>query len=301
MFNVNYLKIIVVFLAFLSAFSHGGEFAISPLVLNIEGEKNTKIPFEFTIKAKKTGDVNIKIFDLNQIETGHMGFVEGSDENKESKSNWVSLDESSYSIKKGDFRVVTGNVVIPRKAKGQHLAAVMVEEVQSKEVKNGIAVNVRYAVVLKIDTLKGKKLRTRTKTKFENLSVRKVEGGWEFEGFFHNLSKTEGKLFTELQLRGLNKKLIGKITMKTLSAWQRNEKESMVYPGSKVKIFGKLPKDIVEGGYSVRIKNKFNDRNQPVFKKGIELVVPEKEELAIKEGNTQKTEELAINQLLSTK
>lgn len=282
------IKIIILFITSLSVCAYGGEFAISPLVINIEGEKNKRIPFEFTIKAKKTGGVDVKVFDLNQIETGHMGFVEGTLDNKDSKSNWVSLEETSYSIKKDDFRVVKGYVVIPRKAKGQHLAAVMVEEVQSKEVKNGIAVNVRYAVVLKIDTLMGKKLRTRTKTKFEDLTVRKVEGGWEFEGYFENLSKTEGKLFTELQLRSESKKLIGRITMKTLSAWQRNEKESMVYPGSKVKIFGKLSKDVVEGGYSVRIKNKFNDRNQPVFKSGISLV--EKEE----------QEELAINQAMLT-
>ena len=255
-----------------------GEFAISPLVINIEGKKNTKIPFEFTVKAKKTGDVKISIFDLNQIETGHMGFIEGDKENKASKLNWVTLGDKSLSIKQGDFKVAKGHVVIPRKAKGQHLAAVMVEEVQDKEVSNGIAVNVRYAVILKIDTTSGKKKRVRTKTKFENLTYRKVEGGWEFEGEFQNLSKTEGRLFTELQLRNESKKLVGRVALKTLSAWQRNEGESMVYPGSKVKIFGKLPKEVEEGGYQVRIKNKFNDRNQPVHREEIRLLVIDKTE-----------------------
>ena len=59
--------------------------------------------------------------------------------------------------------------------------------------------------------------------------------------------------------------------LKTLSAWQRNEDGSMVYPGSKVKVFGTLPEDISEGVYQVRIKNRFNDRNQPVFRHEITL------------------------------
>jgi len=273
MLNINYIKMIILVCVAFSVSAHGGEFAISPLVINIEGKKNTKIPFEFTVKAKKTGDVTIKVFDLNQIETGHMGFIEGDENSKESKSSWVTLEKTKFSIKQNDFSVAKGHVVIPRKAKGQHLAAVMVEEVQSKEVKNGIAVNVRYAVILKIDTTSGKKIRSRTKTKFENLSFRKVEGGWEFEGEFKNLSKTEGRLFTELQLRNSNKKLIGRVTLKTLSAWQRNEAESMVYPGSKVKIFGKLPKDVIEGNYQVRIKNKFNNRNQPVYREDVVLMI----------------------------
>ena len=68
------------------------------------------------------------------------------------------------------------------------------------------------------------------------------------------------------------------MALKTLSAWQRNEGESMVYPGSKVKIFGKLPKEVEEGGYQVRIKNKFNDRNQPVHREEIRLLVIDKTE-----------------------
>lgn len=269
---ISIIKIIILNLL-LSVVVQAGEFAIAPLVINIEGEKNTKIPFEFTIKAKKSGSVQLKVFDLNQIETGHMGFVEADKSNKESKANWVSIKDTEYSIKEGEFSVATGYVVIPSKAKGQHLAAVMVEEMENKEMKNGITVNVRYAVILKIDTLKGKVSKVRTKTQFDNLTYRKVEGGWEFEGVFENQSKTEGKLFAELQLRNNDKKLVGKLTLKTLSAWQRNESESMVYPGSKVKVFGKIPEDLSEGVYDVRIKNKFNDRNQPVIRENITLKI----------------------------
>lgn len=266
---------IIIMSAFFTTTAMAGEFAIAPLVINIAGEKNTRIPFEFTIKAKKPGAVKLKIFDLNQIETGHMGFVEGDKSNKDSKANWVSIKDDEYTIKEGDFSVATGYVVIPSKAKGQHLAAVMVEELENKEAKNGIVVNVRYAVILKIDTVMGKKAKIRTKTNFDNLTYRKVEGGWEFEGEFKNESQAEGRLFTELQIRNQDRKLVGRIPLKTLSAWQRNEIESMVYPGSKVKIFGKLPEELLEGNYEVRIKNKFNDRNQPLFKEGITLKVVE--------------------------
>ncbi|MEY8203572.1 MAG: hypothetical protein RPR40_00745 [Bermanella sp.] len=250
---------------------HSGEFAVAPMVINIEGEKNKPIPFEFTVKAKKSGKVVLKIYDLNQVETGHMGFMEGDSSNKSSKAHWIKIKENKFALKSGDYRVAKGTIKIPSRARGQHLAAIMVEEVQSEEEKKGISVNVRYAVVLKINTDNGKKRRTRTKTKFEDLSFRKVEEGWEFEGYFKNLSKVEGHLNTELQLRSKDRRLVGRLQLKTLSAWQRNEDASMVYPGSRVKVFGVLPKNIVEGTYQIRIKNTFNRRNQPVFRHEITL------------------------------
>ncbi len=265
------LRIILLILTCLFVINtHAGEFAVAPLVINIEGDKNTRIPFEFTIKAKKTGKVTLKIYDLNQVETGHMGFVEGDKEIKSSKSNWIKIKDTQYSIKGGEFRLAKGYVKIPSKAKGQHLAAIMVEEDQKEADKKGITVNVRYAVVLKINAQKSKK-RIRSRTKFENLSFHKVKEGWEFEGYFQNLSKIEGLLNTQLQLRNKDKRLVGRFSLKTLSAWQRNEEGSMVYPGSRVKLFGTLDKDIAEGVYTVRIKNMFNERNQPVFRHEITL------------------------------
>lgn len=261
MIRIILISIISVF----SILSHAGEFAVSPLVINIEGDKNKRIPFEFTIKAKKAGDVVLKVFDLQQIETGHMGFIEGDKTNKESKINWIKLNDEDFSIKQNDFVIARGDIKIPATAKGQHLAAIMVEEKPDPAKAQGVTVSVRYAVVLKIDAQSGKVQRVRTKTIFENLSFKKIEQGWEFEGFFENQSDMEGNLTAELQLRGSDKKLVGKLNLKTLSAWQRSEEGSMVYPGSKVKIYGVLPEDIADGVYQVRVKNKFNDRTQPIF------------------------------------
>ena len=267
MFKIILALLPVVFCQLLQA----GEFAVSPMVINIEGSRNKNIPFEFTIKAQKRGRVALNIYDLNQIETGHMGFVAGSKSNKDSKANWIKIKDREFSLKAGEFVVAKGVIKIPQKANGQHLAAIMVEEKQAKEGKDGITVNVRYAVILKIDAKKNKSKRIRTKTTFDNLSFSKVEGGWEFSGYFNNLSKTEGKLNAELQLRNKKKKLIGKLDLKTLSAWQRSEDGSMVYPGSRVKIFGTLPENITTGAYQVRIKNKFNERNQPIFRRTVVL------------------------------
>ena len=265
-------KIILVLLPItFCQFLHAGEFAVAPMVINIEGGKNRNIPFEFTIKAKKTGKVVLNIYDLSQIETGHMGFIAANKSNKNSKASWIKMKNKEFSLKSGEFSLAKGFIKIPSKAKGQHLAAIMVEEVQDKEEKNGITVNVRYAVVLKINAQKNKSKRIRSKTKFDNLSFSKVEGGWEFAGYFKNLSKTEGKLNTELQLRNKKKKLIGKLKLKTLSAWQRSEDGSMVYPDSRVKVFGTLPADVDVGAYQVRIKNKFNNRNQPIFRREVVL------------------------------
>jgi len=250
--------------------ANAGEFAVSPLVLDVEGIKNRPVPFEFTVKAKKPGEVALKVFDLKQMETGHMGFIEGEKKDKTSKFNWVKLDVTGVKLKTDEFAVIRGTVTIPSRAKGKHLAAVMVEEVKPENEKKGIDVNVRYAVVIKINTQKkGKKVRV--KTKFEALTFVKKEGAWVFEGWFENKGRAEGQLIAELQLRDDNRRLVGRIPMKTLSAWQRREEGSMVYPGSKVKIFGTLNEDVLDGQYTVRIKNKFNGRTQSVFKEKIDL------------------------------
>ncbi len=268
-----YLILIVSF-GLVMASSHvlSGEFSVSPLIINIAGEKNKYIPFEFTIKAKKTGKVALKVFDLKQIETGHMGFIEGSVNNKKSKVHWLSLKESEYAIKTGEFRIVKGMVKVPRKMKGQHLAAIMVEEMQSNENRKGIKVHVRYAVILKIDMQGGRKKKMRSRTKFTEVASNKIKNGWEIGGFFKNLSKVEGSLVSELQLRDKNKRLVARIPLKTLSAWQRNEGHSMVYPDSNVKIFGLVPDNVISGEYNIRIKHKFNGRSQAIYRGKIKLV-----------------------------
>jgi len=263
--------LIIIISTLLSVNLFAGEFAVSPLVINVDGPKNKRLPFEFTIKAKSAGDVSLQVYDLKQIETGHMGFVLGEESDKNSKASWIRLKDNKFSIKTDDFVVAKGDIRIPSKAKGQHLAAIMVEEAKKESDKKGIDVKVRYAVVLKIDTRNGKVKKYRTKTMFDGLSYKKVENGWEFEGYFQNLSKVEGNLVTEMQIRNTNRKLIGKVELKTLSAWQRSEQHSMVYPGSRVRIFGTLNEDLDLGTYQIRVKNRFNDRNQPVFKHDLTL------------------------------
>jgi len=257
-------------IALFAVSAQAGEFAVSPLVLNVDGVKNRPVPFEFTVKAKKAGQVSLKIFDLMQMETGHMGFVEGEEKNKESKQNWVKLETTGFALKDEEYSVVKGYVTVPSRAKGKHLAAIMVEEVKPESDKKGIDVNVRYAVVIKIDTSdKGKKVRV--KTSFDSLTVVKKDNTWIFEGWFENKGQAEGQLMAELQLRDENRRLVGNITMKTLSAWQRREEGSMVYPGSKVKVFGTLEELIDDGAYTVRVKNKFNGKTQSIFKETITI------------------------------
>lgn len=264
-----------------------GEFAVSPMVINVKGEKNVKVPFEFTIKAKKGGSVKLSVFDLEQLETGHMGFVEGDKEIKESKANWIELKEDRFNIKTDEYVVANGFLRLPHKAKGKHLAAIMVEELKEDKDKKGINVNVRYAVVLKIDSQTNTK-RARIKTEFKQLTQQKTEEGWMFEAWFQNLSTIEGVLQNEIQIRNGKRKLVGKVAMKTLSAWQRGEDGSVVYPGSMVKVFGTLKEPLVEGDYTVRVRNKFNGRNQPVFRDNIEIKTVE--ESTTEESNNDDTQ-----------
>ncbi|MFT5113404.1 MAG: hypothetical protein ACI8P9_002735, partial [Parasphingorhabdus sp.] len=62
-----------------------------------------------------------------------------------------------------------------------------------------------------------------------------------------------------------------RVKMRTESAWQRNDITSRVFPGAKVRVFGKMERDIEPGDYKVIVRNRFADKSQPVYRDTVRI------------------------------
>ena len=241
-----------------------GEFSVSPMMISVDSAPRKTETIEFEVKAQKAGKLRIFLSDLVQQETGHMGFINVT-EGQDSMASWIDLDTDTLELAKDESAVVTGTVRIPKGAKGAHLAAIMVEEVRPP-TKKGFGVKVRYAVMLDIK-LKGRK--TRLSSEFSDLAFEEQDGETVVVAWFENLADRDEFLQSEVQIRDERRRLVARMPLKTMSAWQRNDATSRVFSGSKVKVYGRLDKLISEGGYQVTVRNKFGGVALPRIKKDL--------------------------------
>lgn len=241
-----------------------GDFAVSPMMIDIQGVERSSHSFSFSIFGKSDSDIKLSLFDMNQLPSGYMGFEEADISNTESMANWIRLDNNAFSIRDGEVTEVSGQIAVPSRAAGTYLVGVMVEEDIPEEDQVGVAVKIRYAVVLNM-RVAGSANR-RIKTSFEELAVVQQEDGTYLEGMFSNDSRVDEWLESQVQIRNEDNRLIERVEMRTESAWQRNDETSRVFPGAQVRVFGRLTEDIEPGDYKVMVRNRFADKSQPVYR-----------------------------------
>ena len=249
-----------------TARSFAAEFAVSPMMIELESSPRVIENFSFQVFGKTAGQVKITTWDMEQQLTGHMGFVEVNGD-KEKLSSWVLLDNPAFSVKKDESVEVTGKVTIPPWANGSYHTAVMVEEARAPDAQ-GVVVNVRYAVILNI-RVEGKK--SRISSDFSDLRLIDQDGEFYIAGRFINKSNRDYRLSSKVQLRSDDNKLLGRVLLKTQSAWQRGDKASRVFPGAEVEVFGLLTKPLVAGNYQAMVRNRFGGRHQPTWRSPVSV------------------------------
>lgn len=248
-----------------------GEFAVSPMLIEMSAQSREEQQFEFSLFGKSDTNIKLTLFDMNQLETGYMGFTEIAEDDLESMASWIDLERDRFRIRDGETTTVRGTVKVPARAAGTHLVGVMVEEDVPEDEQGGISVKIRYAVVLNL-RVEGR--YARIKTEFGELVAVTQEDGTYLEGYFKNDSAVDNWLFTEVQLRGEDNRLIDRIPLKTESAWQRADIGSRVFPGARVRMYGKISKAFDTGNYNILVRNKFADKTQPVFRETVYLEAP---------------------------
>jgi len=244
--------------------SSAAEFAVSPMMIEIDAKPGQVKQFTFNIRATSAGRVMLRPFDMRQEKSGHMGFVEANLSRKEIAASWVSLKKDRYRLRSGEDVHVTGKINIPRKTHGTYLVSVMVEEDRSDSEQTGIAVAVRYAVILKVN-VKGR--RGRAKSRITDIDLLAYKGKLILSGILNNQSKSDHWVKATGQIRDEKGRLIEKVTMKTQSAWERNDPNSRVFPGAVVDLIGPIGKLNKPGEYQLLLQTRLGKHGQPSIRK----------------------------------
>lgn len=246
------------------------EFAVSPMLLEKTAKPKSTKAFQFTIHSKSKGRIKLTVYNMQQLKSGHMSFIDAKGVIPGPMIKWIKLDKKRYRIKKEETISVTGKIQIPAKANGDHLAAIMVEEDRSPSQEMGIVVNVRYAVIINLK-VNGRKARARSL--FSQAKIENIKGRLVISGLVENISPFSHWLFSTAQLRQLDKRLVEKLTLKTESAWQRKDSGSRIYPNATVRVYGEIRKNIKPGKYLLMLRNKFGGRFQPAMR--TEIIITE--------------------------
>lgn len=271
-----------------------GEFAVSPMMIDIDGVSRSTQEFSFTLFGKSNTNIKLSLFEMNQLESGYMGFTESPVDDMDSIASWIELEDNRYRLRPDVAVQVRGRIRIPSKATGTYLIAIMVEEDIPLDEKGGVSVKIRYAVILNLD-VQGR--NTRIRTTFEELYAVEREDGIYLQGYFTNESGIEEWLFSEIQLRDENNRLLERVQLKTESAWQRHDTGSRVFPGAKVLVYGKINRPFVSGNYRVLARNNFAGKNQSIYRDTIHLQTREVDELT-EGGILQDTQTLGLNEVV---
>jgi len=282
-FSIAALRINLAAFAFLvSTPIFAGDFAVSPMMIELEAVERSSYEFSFNIFGKSDTNIKLDLFDMNQLETGYMGFSKSETTDLNSMSSWVELEENSLQVRDGDTIAVNGVINVPAKAAGTYLVGVMVEEDIPEEEQSGIAVKIRYAVILNM-RVEGSANR-RIKTSFEELVVVEQDNETYLQGYFTNESSIDDWLSSQVQLRSSDNKLQERVELKSESAWQRGDAATRVFPGAKVRVYGKLAKPFATDDYNLLVRNRFADKSQPVYRDKVRLTA------AAAVGETTKSE-----------
>lgn len=249
--------------------SIAGDFAVSPMMIDLEGVERSTHEFAFNIFGKSDTNIKLDLFDMSQLETGYMGFTKSDIENVESMASWVELSDTNFRVRDGETTTITGTINVPSRAAGTYLIGVMVEEDIPEEEQTGISVKIRYAVILNM-RVEGSKNR-RIKTGFEELVVVEQDDGLYVQGSFTNESTIDDWLVSQVQFRDQDNRLFERVEMKTESAWQRADPASRVFPGATVRVFGRISKPIQAGDFNVLVRNRFAEKSQPVYRDTVRL------------------------------
>lgn len=52
-----------------------GDFAVSPMMIDLQAVERSSYEFSFNIFGKSDTNIKLDLFDMNQLETGYMGFT----------------------------------------------------------------------------------------------------------------------------------------------------------------------------------------------------------------------------------
>ncbi|MBV1877312.1 MAG: hypothetical protein KUG79_06695 [Pseudomonadales bacterium] len=251
----------ILLLLFSSPAVRAGEFAVSPMMIELNMSPGDTADISFQVHGKMAGVAAISISQMRQQASGHMAFLPPDDE-AQGVDRWVSLERTLLPVKQGETQTVRGTLTLPKKLQGNHVLAIMIEDQKTKN-KRGVNLNVRYAIVITVNTpIKNRRL----KSDFSDLTIEEQNGNYFVTGWFENKSDRDSYFESVISLRNDKRRLVARVPLLTKSAWQRQDVNSRVFPQGRVKVFGLIPEKVVNGEYTLSSRSRFGGRMMPSVK-----------------------------------
>lgn len=243
------------------------ELAVTPMLIEMEHKANARVPFTFTVTANKRTRIKLTPYDMAQQISGHMDFIERSSTTPRNTMA-ISFKNDRLTIPASQPTAIKGTLILPRKQQGTQLVAIMVEEDNPESSGNGIRVNVRYAVIIRVNVLGG---LARERGRVERISMSQHEGRLMMSGVLTNLSSYDYRVSSQLEIRDNNNKLLERVKLKSQAAWKNGQDQSRVFPGAQVRLLGPVKSIVQPGQYKVRMISRLGHKGQIVVGQTINL------------------------------
>lgn len=229
---------------------YANEFSVQPLYLEFtKSDNNKQVPFEIKIGTDQAMTLDLSIYEAEQTLSGRLSFI------KSESQNMVSLKNNTIEFQRGGEKYIRGNIIFPYKKNETKLYAIMIEENKPLK-KKGIELKVRYAVILKIDTLDKRVLE---KINIEHIEIKNTPQGHMLTARINNVGQKSIEIKGTAILRDQYNKKIDEYELKSESSWIKKTEHSIIFPKSLVNVFNKLPL-LKKGIYRVVFKFKLNDK-----------------------------------------
>lgn len=281
----NFVKVILSINFLYAASAYSASLSVQPLYLEFsKDKKNRNQPFEITVLSEKNMKIKVDLYKAFQERSGKLTFIQDTNERKDI----IVLKKNNFELKSNAPIKIEGKINFPKDENKTFLYALMIEEDRSHQ-SSGVSINIRYAVILKINSLSKKTL---VLSKIKSLSIEKGGEKLIVKTTVQNNGIKDFYTEASVKIRDDKGKLVETIPVKSLSAWQRNDKTSIIFPLSEVDLVGEVNKISEPGIYTVVFQGKIDER-KPFSK--TEKITLEKAQIPEKKVDSKSEKTISIN------
>lgn len=226
--------------------------SVQPLYLEfVKNKKTRKEKFEITVSSEKNKKVKLDIYKAFQEKSGKLSFVQ-----EDNSKDMIELKKNSYTVRANKPLTIEGFINFPKDKNKTFLYALMIEEDKSN-TSSGVSINVRYAVILKVNSSHRK---SKIEADLYGLSVQNIDGKLVLKSSIRNSGMKDFYIKAKAKIRDEKNQLIETVDIRSASAWQRKDPTSIIFPQSEVELVGGIENIYTPGTYSISIHGKIDNR-----------------------------------------
>lgn len=241
---------------------------VQPMVLDFQGRPGEKYSFEISLLPEDTQRiVHLDLYEPKQNLDGTLGFVEG-DSDLYPPIGWIELERDRVIVPPGEPTVVNGTVTVPFSAGGSYSVIIMAEPAV-EEAETGVNIIVRYAVRLTINVDRPG-LRSELQILDMNLLPDEEEKPM-LQIHVKNPSPFRFPISGEATLRDDSRRLVERVTLRTLSAWESGYESYSIYPGAELLLVAPISEPLTEGNYHLQNFLSYDTSKQLIKGKEIQV------------------------------